>query len=66
MEQLKNENEKFDILLVNCGLHDLRIDRETRIKQVSEEEYKSNLMKIVQLGKALSENFIWIRTTRDR
>ena len=63
MEQLKNENKKFDVLLVNCGLHDLRTDRETSIKQVNEEEYKSNLMKIVQLGKALSENFRWIRTT---
>lgn len=63
MKQLKNENNKFDILLVNCGLHDLRTDRETSIKQVDEEKYRANLFQIVELGKELSENFIWICTT---
>lgn len=52
-----------DILLVNCGLHDIRIDRVTAKKQDSEEDYAKNLEKIIKLGKEILDEFIWITTT---
>lgn len=63
LEKLKIENMHVDILLVNCGLHDIRTDRITAKKQISEEEYAKNLEEILKLGKEISDEFIWITTT---
>ena len=51
MEKMKKENIHVDILLVNCGLHDIRKDRVTGKIQVPEEEYAKNLEDIIKLGK---------------
>lgn len=54
---------RYDILLLNCGLHDVRTDRETRNHQVSEKEYGMNLRKIIYLAKEISDKIYWISTT---
>jgi hypothetical protein len=52
-----------DYLLVNCGLHDIKTNPETGIKQVSIEEYKENLSQIILLAKIMKLQLIWINTT---
>ena len=54
---------RYDVLLVNCGLHDIRrfIDK-TEI-EVPLPEYAMNLSKIINVGSDMSELMIWIDTT---
>lgn len=49
MEKMKKQNIHVDILIVNCGLHDIRSDRITLQKQVPEEEYAKNLEDIIKM-----------------
>ena len=60
---MKGEIIHVDILLVNCGLHDIRKDRVTGKIQVPEEEYAKNLEDIIKLGKEIAKEFIWISST---
>jgi lysophospholipase L1-like esterase len=52
-----------DVLLLNCGLHDLRTDPATGTKQVPLVRYQENLRSIVQLVRTMKLELIWIRTT---
>jgi lysophospholipase L1-like esterase len=52
-----------DLLLVNCGLHDIKTNISTGLKQVSLDKYKDNLKEIISISKALNTKLIWIRTT---
>jgi lysophospholipase L1-like esterase len=52
-----------DVLLVNCGLHDIKTDIQTGTKQVDTEAYAANLHAIVELGRKLKPQLTWIRTT---
>ena len=66
LEYLREEykkNTKYDILLINCGLHDVRVDRFSKEIQVSLEEYKLNLSKIMSLAKEMANEIIWIGLT---
>ncbi len=40
LEQMKQKNQSYDLLLINCGLHDIRTDRESLKKQIDEKEYE--------------------------
>ena len=63
MEQMIKKGSKYDILLINCGLHDIRTDRKNKKKQIEENVYKRNLNKIIELGNQLANKLIWISTT---
>ncbi len=52
-----------DLLLVNCGLHDIKTDPATGLKQVPEDRYEDHLRRIVQTAAALRPRLVWIRTT---
>ena len=52
-----------DIILLNCGLHDIKTDPTTNAKAISLNEYKSNLDSIYQIIKHLNKKLIWINTT---
>jgi lysophospholipase L1-like esterase len=52
-----------DLLLLNCGLHDIKQDGKTGINQVPLEEYRSNLSAIVSLVSQMRVYPVWIRTT---
>lgn len=52
-----------DLLLVNCGLHDIKTDVETSAKQVALLRYRINLAAIVKLVDTMQPQLIWIRTT---
>ena len=50
-------------LLFNCGLHDLRLDSQTRAYHVEPEDYSSNLEEIIRLASTVGRRVIWVRTT---
>jgi GNAT superfamily N-acetyltransferase len=52
-----------DLLLVNCGLHDIKTDPDTGEKQVPIDAYTENLRAIVAISAAMKPRLIWIRTT---
>jgi lysophospholipase L1-like esterase len=61
--RLKDPNFKPDVLLLNCGLHDIKTPVGTTQKQVSLETYKSNLVNIFDLLTARGIKLVWVRTT---
>ncbi len=63
---LSEESEKdiqYDVLLLNCGLHDLRVDVLTGNHQVEPEEYRSNLNEIIEIAGKISKKIIWVEST---
>ena len=52
-----------DVLLLNCGLHDLRTDPGSGAKQVVPDKYRENLEQIVQLVQDRCVRTVWVRTT---
>ncbi len=52
-----------DVLLLNCGLHDLRTDPSTGKKQIPLERYQDNLRSIITIVGTMRPKLIWIRTT---
>ena len=61
-EQAKIKNF-YDILLLNCGLHDIRINIDTGEKQVCQKNYQNNLVSIMDICIPLTRKTIWISTT---
>ncbi len=57
------EMGKPDILMLNCGLHDIKTDPKTGKKQVSPKEYRQNLEEIFSEAQQVSEDTVWIRST---
>ncbi|MBZ9623830.1 SGNH/GDSL hydrolase family protein [Clostridium sp. FP2] len=57
------KNTKYEILLINCGLHDVRIDRDSNKVQVELKDYKMNLIKIIEISKAMATKTIWVGLT---
>jgi len=55
---------RVDLLLLNCGLHDIRTTVSTGAKQVPLAQYRKNLQAIVRLLKDRGIDFIWVRTTQ--
>lgn len=54
---------KPDILIFNCGLHDIKTPREADNKQVVLDEYKVNMKNIVTAAKKFAKEVIWVSTT---
>ena len=52
-----------DLLLVNCGLHDIKTNTTSGEKQVSIERYARNLESIVQTVANMKPLLVWITTT---
>lgn len=52
-----------DLLLLNCGLHDLLTDPATKRQQVGLDRYRENLAQIVHVGRDLAGGLLWVRTT---
>ena len=52
--------DEASILLLNCGLHDLRVDPESGSHQVEAETYVRNLEQIVTLAKSAAERVVWV------
>jgi lysophospholipase L1-like esterase len=52
-----------DFLLLNCGLHDIKTDIETGEKQITIENYKENMLAILEFVSSMKQKLVWIRTT---
>ncbi len=52
-----------DLLLVNCGLHDIKTNPATGARQVPIDTYERNLRAIVAVARDLRTQLIWMRTT---
>jgi hypothetical protein len=66
LEFLRQQSQggiEYDILLLNCGLHDLRTDPQSGEKQVPIEEYGRNLRSILGLAQGMGVHTVWVRTT---
>ena len=58
---IKN-GKTFDLLLLNCGAHDIRRFRDNHRLQVSSEEYGKNLLEILSILKNSCKKLIFINT----
>ena len=51
------------MLLLNCGLHDVKTTPATGAKQVSLDAYRANLERIVAIVREMGPKLVWVRTT---
>jgi lysophospholipase L1-like esterase len=63
--RLKLNDKSFspDVLLLNCGLHDIKRHPTTNAIQVAADDYRHHLETIIQLVQARGIALIWMRTT---
>ena len=52
-----------DVLLLNCGLHDLKSDPATGAKQVPIDRYEENLRAILSFAREWAKTVYWVMTT---
>ncbi len=53
----------YQVISLNCGLHDLKFTEANKTFQVPLEEYKKNLPRIVERLRASGASVIWVTTT---
>lgn len=63
INKLVNDGFHTDVLMLNCGLHDIKVDINSEKRQVSLEDYQKNLMKIAEICKKCSDKTVWVNTT---
>jgi len=65
LKNLENwiDNQEFDIIHINCGLHDIKVEKEKDINLIPLENYIENLKKIFEFLKGKSNVVIWATTT---
>ncbi len=61
--RLKSGGVDADVLLFNCGLHDIKTDPVTAKRQVPIEKYGENLERILGVIRKLGTEPVWIRST---
>jgi hypothetical protein len=61
--RLKDETFRPDVLLLNCGLHDIKRHPQTNAIQVGAESYRRNLEAICRLLQDRGVALVWVRTT---
>ncbi len=52
-----------NLLLLNCGLHDIKTDPSTGARQVAIDKYRQNLKDIIQVVEGMKPTLVWLRTT---
>lgn len=52
-----------DLLLVNCGLHDIKRNPDDGKAQVAIDDYEANLRALVAVVRPMRARLVWIRTT---
>ena len=62
-ERLAARDLPADVLIVNCGLHDIKVNPGARGCQVPLLEYEANLRAIVAEARTAGLGVVWIRTT---
>ncbi len=62
-DMLEKTNGQIDLILANCGLHDIKTNPQSGEKQVVLEDYRANLKQIVAVAKSHNVPIAWMRTT---
>ncbi|MDO5716667.1 MAG: SGNH/GDSL hydrolase family protein [Tissierellia bacterium] len=63
LQEEKKKGRTFDVLLLNCGLHDIRVDSSSKKRQVPLEQYETNLENILSLAKSMAKDILWVSST---
>lgn len=59
-----DEGFQTDVLMLNCGLHDIKVYKKDGNKhKVPLEEYKKNLSEVAELAKKCAKITVWLTTT---
>ena len=61
LEYLQAVQPEYDVLLLNCGLHDIKTT--TAGRQVTEGDYRRNLERIVRWNRERNRNVVWVNST---
>lgn len=59
----RDKQVRYDVLLLNCGLHDIKTDPVSGRKQVSPVAYRDNLEEIARIAREMAQAPVWVRTT---
>ncbi|WP_163378772.1 SGNH/GDSL hydrolase family protein [Cyclobacterium sp. SYSU L10401] len=62
-QKLKDPAFRPDLMLINCGLHDIKTDVQTGERQVGLDQYRENLEQIYGILAERGIPMVWIRTT---
>ncbi len=54
---------RADILVINCGLHDIKMPPDRDETQISQADYARNLRKILRIADEMKFYVVWVRTT---
>ncbi len=52
-----------DLILLNCGLHDIKTDPVSGDRQVTITQYQDNLRAVIEVVASLGASPVWVRTT---
>lgn len=63
LNELNNKHFKTNLLLINCGLHDIKRDFNSNVIAIDIKQYEKNIRSIIQIASKLSDKIIWITTT---
>lgn len=63
--RLKENDKSFnpDVMLLNCGLHDIKRDKDTKVIAVDSVTYRKNLIEIYKILHKKKINLIWVSST---
>ncbi len=61
LDFIKQTPVEYDILLVNCGLHDIKTQNYKR--QIDEKTYEENLNELVSFVLRKNKKMVWVNTT---
>ncbi len=63
LEHEKSKGTHFDIVMLNCGLHDIKHSIIDNSIAIGESDYRDNLCGIISILKKLANDIIWINST---
>ncbi|WP_167859646.1 SGNH/GDSL hydrolase family protein [Paenibacillus cymbidii] len=65
LQALEAGGRKFDVLMVNCGLHDIKklSESDSAEQQVPPDRYAANLREIAAIAGRIAKRLVWVNTT---
>ncbi|SDJ78569.1 SGNH/GDSL hydrolase family protein [Paenibacillus naphthalenovorans] len=63
LQEQREQQVRYDVLLLNCGLHDMKTDPASGSKQIPLEQYRANMRRIADIALSMANQVFWLRTT---
>lgn len=63
-EEVERGTFQYDVIVFNCGKHDIKVDLKTGKQQISPEEYRENMCEITALIKKHSKKAFYVNCTK--